>query len=1620
MTVCALLFCISFLYIQIQYQSTLSNMKKQFSILGLMLCMMPISVFAQVSQAFVDTSTPITGTAAAGTTVDVMFTLQNIGNRDLDWQVAQYGETVYFTKDGGDDPNDEAFQDRIEDDIWITRGRNKSLYNIARETEHNSLYSPMGVLFSGFSTAASSPSDYAVQREGLDAVGNRSWRSNLNQTKSMYLPEYGRYFDIIVSDFDFRAQTEEGAKVDYTRTEVFLWITSLMPSGNILPNASDDVTVTFDATNLLPGVYTGHVKIETNNTDDPDYLVPVEFTVTNGSTPVMMSNASIAFGDAYEGMDNSMSYIIENTGNGTLNITDISFDDAAFTSVTSVVDIEPGDSFDLEVILNPTSQTAQMGNMTITSNDASSPAVIPMTGTGVDLPQITLSVTSFSESVASGATSDVILNISNPGANDLEFNLVLNLGTSDPVMFTKETGADYISPANHDLITPNVWLSRGDYGILYNAATGQSFNQSGGDATPDDTEWAATVSTANAMASDYLTSGFYSPKNLNSGVSSLNQFKSFNDTESSLHLMTDERYFDISFNSYVGGGGGSGNATGSRGVSYTRTEYYHWVYASVSTEGFSYSNTVVAAANEDITLTFNAMTLPAGTYMGTLELQTNVPGQELISIPVELTITDAAPNASVYESDLDFDIVQINDVRTINATIVNTGTADLNVTNITSADAAFVPSITTLTIPPMSIGEVEIAFTPTAEQAYAADLTVATDDTNNATIIVPMTGEGITIDINHTEDVLGLTGVMVTTGDAAVMRTLTIENLGSGDLNWSIASILGGTQIVTVSKENYADRFLEENQDRIADDVWISRDTGGGFFNAVTKNTGSSEGVIEGTEWAEGPSLRPQGPYDEYRESYDDPQYWIGNPYTLYVESTRKYYDLIVDFWQGSAEGGGFSYHRWETPGWLTADVASGTQTGISNTVVTLSYNAEQLTTGTYTANIILTSNDADEQEIIIPVELIVTGIPVLNTDTGTNLNIDPVYTGITQEGIITITNTGTDDLIITDIVSSSAEITVDATTATIAPGDSFELNGTITPSVSGAFSETLTITSNDGATPGTDYVITFDGTVMDAPDIAVTPTSIDKDIAVDASDTQVITISNSGTGDLDWDLTNLPVWMTSDIGNNGTILTGALDVDITLTIDMNGQAQGTYQDIIYVNSDDPDSPIIEIDYHIEHNGILVTGPLADQLVNEGFVSQNVDYSSTFTLSDAPNTTYIISTSDANVVTATDVTGSIDIAETGTGSSFITIRAADLSTVAFEDFIFRVNDIPDATGVADITVDEGFGSQDIAAADFFTDTDMEDVPSYSVASGTTSVVTTALAASILTVTEVGIGSSVITMDIDDNSGGTNTDDITFRVNDIPNLDNPIADINSVRDAATQDIGLASVFSDSDAGDVLTYSAMSSDPAVATVSVTGTTLSVTEVALGNTTITVTVDDGVTAATLPTDDFMFTIACSTVVPTITTTGVDDESDEFILTSSSATGNQWFLDGVAISGATSQTYSVSEAGSFSVQVSSAAGDCISGMSDPVAVTGVSDVGLTTISIWPNPVQSNLTLSGLGIKDYRVFDTQGKEVILQQNTQVENGVYNLDVSGLRKGIYILKISTDSGSEHQMRFVKD
>ncbi len=157
------------------------------------------------------------------------------------------------------------------------------------------------------------------------------------------------------------------------------------------------------------------------------------------------------------------------------------------------------------------------------------------------------------------------------------------------------------------------------------------------------------------------------------------------------------------------------------------------------------------------------------------------------------------------------------------------------------------------------------------------------------------------------------------------------------------------------------------------------------------------------------------------------------------------------------------------------------------------------------------------------------------------------------------------------------------------------------------------------------------------------------------------------------------------------------------------------------------------------------------------------------------------------------------------------------------------------------------------------------------------------------------------------------------------------------------------------------------------------------------------------------FSVTVSPTPPVPVIT-------QNMSSLTSSSSAGNQWYLNGNLIPGATAQTYTVTQNGVYRVKVTYTSG-CWT-MSLPFTVTnvGLADVFplASALAITPNPVNHNAVLNFALRHPARVgimiFESVGNKV---KETPVElmpEGLQHLelDVASFAPGIYLVRMECD------------
>lgn len=148
------------------------------------------------------------------------------------------------------------------------------------------------------------------------------------------------------------------------------------------------------------------------------------------------------------------------------------------------------------------------------------------------------------------------------------------------------------------------------------------------------------------------------------------------------------------------------------------------------------------------------------------------------------------------------------------------------------------------------------------------------------------------------------------------------------------------------------------------------------------------------------------------------------------------------------------------------------------------------------------------------------------------------------------------------------------------------------------------------------------------------------------------------------------------------------------------------------------------------------------------------------------------------------------------------------------------------------------------------------------------------------------------------------------------------------------------------------------------------------------------------------------------------ISENSEAATLTSSSGSGNQWYINGEAISESTKSMLTAVHEGIYKVQVTE--DDCVSEFSEgmPIIITEESAPSQGKIKAYPNPVVGHLELRGLEeLETAQIFDMAGAmtSIVLEKK-----GEYHLaDVRGLAKGVYVLRVNKRN-KIHQIKFVKE
>jgi subtilisin family serine protease len=191
---------------------------------------------------------------------------------------------------------------------------------------------------------------------------------------------------------------------------------------------------------------------------------------------------------------------------------------------------------------------------------------------------------------------------------------------------------------------------------------------------------------------------------------------------------------------------------------------------------------ISAGSSIQLSVGFDAGNLYGGSYTADIKIASNDPVNPVVTIPVTLTVT-GIPNIEMQSDPVDFGDRYINYKSGLALTIHNAGTDILDISSILVSGVAFSTDATPFSLPPNKSATVNLLFNPVDEVAYTGTVTINSNDPDQPTIEIGLSGNGIP------PPAIVVNPMTITASEEAgssVTKTLTVTNPGESDLHWAI------------------------------------------------------------------------------------------------------------------------------------------------------------------------------------------------------------------------------------------------------------------------------------------------------------------------------------------------------------------------------------------------------------------------------------------------------------------------------------------------------------------------------------------------------------------------------------------------------------------------------------------------------------------------------------------------------------------------------------------------------------------------------------------------------------------------------------------------------------------
>lgn len=597
---------------------------------------------------------------------------------------------------------------------------------------------------------------------------------------------------------------------------------------------------------------------------------PESFVVTGYSIlgPDIEINAdSLIFVDTlYVGLQDSLEFLIANTGFTNLIISDIISSNPVFSVWPVTQTISPYDTVTVRLFFNPDTTATETGILTILNNDETH--FVFVKGYSLRPPVINLSDSEMFEAINVDNSLSDVLTISNDGFSDLHYEAVL-IDTSDYIASFDGSG-DYLllgNPASLQINgnqTIEFWIKpinfsarRNPYAKAYggegtitietNGTVNYYYGTSGANATPDQTftmssplqaniwthlaivrdlenmvlKWykdGTLINTATALYPQATASSlpaYIGHGYVNDIYGYLDEVRVWNIARSPQEISSSMRKNMACYTPGLAGYWNfgrtnpwydlSGNGNSGQPQGNIHIDKSEMILSPSWADIVSNSEgTVNPSGSMDIDLQFNAVNIIGGVYNSHLRITSNDPFNSEIFVPVTL---DAAgiPVISTFPFVLDFGTIYYWQSKELYFEVTNTGTDSLFVTGISSGNPDFttLPSSFGLAVDSSEI--IAVTYLPSSPGSDMSEL-----------IFLSNAGSFDTLDLNGyalDPPVIAVNPTSITDtvliGDVA-KQTMVLSNNGGSDLQYHLSEInygngSDGELNVSVTETYYVD-----------------------------------------------------------------------------------------------------------------------------------------------------------------------------------------------------------------------------------------------------------------------------------------------------------------------------------------------------------------------------------------------------------------------------------------------------------------------------------------------------------------------------------------------------------------------------------------------------------------------------------------------------------------------------------------------------------------------------------------------------------------------------------------------------------------------------------------------